>query len=633
MNMKKTLCLMAALLLCLFAAAAYADNIGTVTVIAKGKVNVRTGGGTEYPIVGQALPGQTFPVIGCADTLWYHIRLSSGQTGYISQKMVSFSPAATAQNSNVTVYYRTLGGEVLATNDLFLPRGQQTVYANSAYVPQGYALISPPSVQIMVDDRLIASPAAVLFIYDSQNVGAQAAAGATVTVTYKDIYGSTLTQTAHTLPEGSHTLRANSALLPQGYVIVGEKTAGITVSGGQAAPREVTFICAVNTAVPAATVPLTVHYRRTDGTWLYSETLQLTPGTHVIYAMDQRVPAGYTLYSSNSVTVHVDGKGNATPSAVVFQYQKNTQKQSATVPVTYRLTDGRTLAINNITLPEGSHLVTADSAIIGGYALQSPLSVPVYVNQNGQASPKSVLFMLSGNLSKAVPVRYMDDRGRLLFETAVTIAEGTHSIFANTALVPGGYALISPDSQQVTLSGDGALTPRTVTFLFQKQQPQQPAPTPAVSGGSGQIPMYQKASIQGEYAVYSGPGAWYDRAGGNAAVKMGVCRFYGVENGYALMGYQYDTGKYRLGYIEQAGVPDGITLAPLSLMYEPVTVLSDAAITDDPVIKPAWLRRIPQGTQVTLLGFLPDNDHWAYIETDYGGPVMRGFINRVRIGR
>ena len=99
------------------------------------------------------------------------------------------------------------------------------------------------------------------------------------------------------------------------------------------------------------------------------------------------------------------------------------------------------------------------------------------------------------------------------------------------------------------------------------------------------------------------------------------------------MGYQFGVGKYRIGYMDSGFVPAGVSVPALTFMYEPVQVVSKAYLTDDPIIgtNREWITTIPVGTTVQLLGFLSHN--WAYIETTHQGQPIRGFINRVRIGR
>lgn len=66
---------------------------GKVRITSKSNVNVRATAGTDSRILGQARPGEEFDCLGQdADTGWYEIELSPNQIGFISPKMVEFTP-------------------------------------------------------------------------------------------------------------------------------------------------------------------------------------------------------------------------------------------------------------------------------------------------------------------------------------------------------------------------------------------------------------------------------------------------------------------------------------------------------------------------------------------------------------
>jgi uncharacterized protein YgiM (DUF1202 family) len=63
----------------------------TLAVVTGSVVNVRSGAGTSYSVIGSVRKGESVVVL---ETLsgWYKIRLKSGQTGYISSNYVSIEP-------------------------------------------------------------------------------------------------------------------------------------------------------------------------------------------------------------------------------------------------------------------------------------------------------------------------------------------------------------------------------------------------------------------------------------------------------------------------------------------------------------------------------------------------------------
>lgn len=642
----RLLCVLAVLsLLPLAAPADGAAAIGTVTITNPNRVNVREGGGLEYAVISSVAPGESFPCLSIAPSGWYEILLTDGRRGFISNNLARLDYGVQQYGATVPVYYRTVDGKLLYTDHYRLNPGVNQIYANNSFVPGGYVLQSTQPVTVSNNNGTV-TPAAVLFIYSGQGGSVPSVPGAPqgntarVTVEYKDIYGSILNTSYADLAPGSRIVYANAALLPAGYALVGAKDAVVSVSSSlTAVPSTITFL-AIRTQSQTPqpqSVSIPVNYQTVNGTWLYTDYVRLSVGYNTVTANDARVPSGYTLYSGRSTSVYVSNTGVASPSAVTFLYRQSTPETvSGSVPVYYRSSNGQTLATDYVRIRQGNNTVYANDAKVPGYTLQSSRSVSVYLAYNGVATPSSVVFTYAIPVNASVQVIYQDNGGSQLFSEWVQLGLGTHTIYANSAHVPQGYTITSASSASVNVDASGAVRPSRVVFVYAPPAPYitpvpQPTPNPP-SSGDYTMPMYAKASISGAYNVYSGPGDWYYRSG-NATVAGGVCRWYGTEGDYVLMGYQYTKGGYRLGYIPRSAIPDGVNVQELHFMYEPVTVISAASLTDDPVIDPKWLFKIPEGTTVKLLGFLPDNDHWAYIETDYSGETARGFINRVRIGR
>jgi hypothetical protein len=65
----------------------------TPRVTATINANVRSGDGTNYPVVGALLNGQSAPVVGVSayGTGWYLIELPDGRRGWISPQVVTFN--------------------------------------------------------------------------------------------------------------------------------------------------------------------------------------------------------------------------------------------------------------------------------------------------------------------------------------------------------------------------------------------------------------------------------------------------------------------------------------------------------------------------------------------------------------
>jgi len=82
------------LLVLMFAVFSQAQS-GTFARVNTDRINIRTGPGIEYEIIGQAFFGNTFPVIERSLTgNWLHVDLGNGTTGWL------FRPLVTEINSN-----------------------------------------------------------------------------------------------------------------------------------------------------------------------------------------------------------------------------------------------------------------------------------------------------------------------------------------------------------------------------------------------------------------------------------------------------------------------------------------------------------------------------------------------------
>ena len=149
------------------------------------------------------------------------------------------------------------------------------------------------------------------------------------------------------------------------------------------------------------------------------------------------------------------------------------------------------------------------------------------------------------------------------------------------------------------------------------------------------LPAYQIVRFPTGADVYSGPGKTYYRAnGGKARMGGGNCRLFGVEGGWALIGYELSSGAYRIGYVDVNAVPRiGLGIPYLDLQYETKTVLYDTYLTDDIFIYYPDLLILHQGVRVTFLGLCQGTEGlWAYVEAASTSGTMRGFIPAAAIG-
>lgn len=254
-----------------------------------------------------------------------------------------------------------------------------------------------------------------------------------------------------------------------------------------------------------------------------------------------------------------------------------------------------------------------------------------------------------------VPVIYLDEMGKELARQNLFFQQGVTTMRANAASVPDGYVLISQDSVKVTVSQDGKATPQEVVFIYKAPAPvtdtpapvtdtpapatdtpapatDTPAPAtdpPGMPADAYVIPASQAAKIARSYDVYLGPGTNYRKAG---TVGGGLCRWYGIEDDWVLMGYQTTDGAFHVGYVALAALPSDVSLINLELMDLAVTLKDEVNLTDDPILSQDLLFTIQGGSQVTVLGLFTDNDRYVYIETTYNDKPVRGFIFKSSLG-
>lgn len=128
--------------------------------------------------------------------------------------------------------------------------------------------------------------------------------------------------------------------------------------------------------------------------------------------------------------------------------------------------------------------------------------------------------------------------------------------------------------------------------------------------------------------VYSAPsGSAYRGANGKAMVNTnGSVYVAGWENGWLLVMYETNKGAVRVGYVEGGDIRGNVQAGMLRFAYEPMTLQSSAALTDDPATSFTAIRTLAAGEQVMYLDSFYNRNTWAYVETTVEGKAVRGFI-------
>lgn len=490
---------------------------------------------------------------------------------------------APAPSSSILVKYMSTTGQLLRSVNVAVNYGQNTITANDGNVPAGYVLVGNRYATVSVDYYGNKTPSSVTFLYTYAATATPRPAG-TLVVYYKSNTGATLNTANVTVIPGYNTIRANPALVPAGYVPIGDQTANVYyyASTNTVSPASITFTyMPPATATPAAAV--IVYYKSDSGVTLNTASIPVVPGNNTITANPGLVPAGYVPLGDQSANVYYYASTNTvSPDSITFTYSQVIQPApgSATIPIYYKDTNGTTFYTAYVDLAPGDNTIYPNPAFIpAGYTPVEPQSANVYYYAStGTPSPSSVTFLYQG--------------------------------------------------------GGGQVPPPV-------QPPVQPPVIP--SGEPQYLPDYSKFQVVGgPYDVYTGPGpSYYQVPGASVSSGSGTCRIYGKLGDWAMIGYELSNGKYRIGYVTRSAIPDNVwnAASQLNLVSKPMTTTGAVYFTDDPVIGgDRGTNRLEYygsaGLNVNVLAWLRDPDSfWAYVEivNFSGGKNAWAFIARRKL--
>lgn len=238
------------------------------------------------------------------------------------------------------------------------------------------------------------------------------------------------------------------------------------------------------TATPLAGIYVPVYYVDQNGQLLKRVDMTCY-GTTTIYANNGYAGSGYTLISSGAVTVTVRN-GVASPASVTFRYQRDATPTEApstvAVPVYYLTDTGTILYQTSAILTRGAtSYVPVNMALVPDYyQLASAARVTVTVSSAGTPNPASVIFTFRNatptpepeKRQAQIPVRYVNESGFLLNESAVTVEYGkTVPVYASPEMVDQNYRLVSQSPVNVTVNANGTPNPAVVIFTYIYQTP------------------------------------------------------------------------------------------------------------------------------------------------------------------
>lgn len=131
--------------------------------------------------------------------------------------------------------------------------------------------------------------------------------------------------------------------------------------------------------------------------------------------------------------------------------------------------------------------------------------------------------------------------------------------------------------------------------------------------------------------VYSAPSAdsWRGAKGKASVSTNGAVWAAGFEDGFMQIYYVLNNGGLRVGYVDGSDIKGKVDLSVhLDFSYAQCEVLKKCSLTDDPLQQYNVITKIPQGSTVTYLTTVvnQNGDVWDYIETTFNGTQVRGYV-------
>ncbi len=232
-------------------------------------------------------------------------------------------------------------------------------------------------------------------------------------------------------------------------------------------------------------VQVPVYYITSEGELLDSQAVECWAGESTpVWASSANVE-GYELVGADTVEVHVDESGAASPAEVIFTYAKlatptpepteeptPTPIPEALVMVVYYHVNGDTLDYQEFKFAPGMHVITANSDAVAGLVPVGETSVTVNVQPDGSVDMASVIFTYedAAPAEAILPVYYYHVNGEMLDMQEVTLAPGTHTVEPNSDKVED-LILVSDSSVTVNVNADGSTDVASIMFQYEDAAP------------------------------------------------------------------------------------------------------------------------------------------------------------------
>ncbi|MBE5786175.1 MAG: hypothetical protein E7324_01390, partial [Clostridiales bacterium] len=390
-------------------------------------------------------------------------------------------PPFIPQDARITVLYLSMndGLPVAMNNQVPCAPGQSVeIFPTPENLLPGYVLVSEPSITVDVNNMGQPNMSEVVFLYQyvEPEGNDPVIENVNITVRYYSLdMQQVASPTRFTCVPGVNYVQAAPYDLQSGYELVGDNIQYITLDEYGVTASEVIFYYQKVYQPTPAPASVQVLYLSRDNSPVAKEQWIVCPYGQdtVIYAKPENLTADYVLDGEGYQVVRVDDNG---PSAaqVIFYYRYSPNVPApkiALVPVRYVAPDGEsTFYTYTETCVEGvNYAIKVDmSRVPAGYELASPEEVWVTVDANGAANPNEVVFRFRNEVNVYVTVYFLDHEGRhVASPQQVLCYVGPNGIQAQPLDLQPGYALAGENTQYVTLSQDGTLTPEQVVFRYQ----------------------------------------------------------------------------------------------------------------------------------------------------------------------
>ena len=402
--------------------------------------------------------------------------------GNVIPSPVVFTYAARPTTISFPVYYM-LGDETIAQELIKLPMDAESNIVPDPEILGSLDVRGDSSIHISVDAQGNVTPSSHTFVLYQP---------VTVPVLYLDYQTSSVVAPEKTLKldNGTFSIEPDTSVLPDDYVLMNTASVSVSVRDGIAVPAQVIFLCQSTNAetapllttvtavsqeeeAPTAEEETASPFTTVEAYWvdasqqvLFSERIELAPGESIDIPASDWSSSRYTVVSDPSVTVAVDEEGNATPDEVIFQMQLH-----SLVPVSYLADDGSVLRTDTVSIAAQTEQ-TFTPEIFDGYESYDPSeSITVTVDENGNASPNSIIFLYQVMNYPTVTVTYLDAQTMepVASEEVLPVKAAAMEVIAQPDDLEQGYTLKGNRNAIVTVD-NGVVTPATVTFLYESEE-------------------------------------------------------------------------------------------------------------------------------------------------------------------